>query len=123
MPPQFNPDGAAWIDPGLGGFLATRPEWSNMAAENMGKHKVPTLRNVAAPNIGFPKAYMRNGVFKSLREVVHFYNTRDVIAEGWPIPEVTENVNKTELGNLGLSATDEDHLVKFMKTLTDGYIP
>ena len=42
----INPEGADWIDPGLGGFLQTRPEWEDMADANMGKHKVPTLRNV-----------------------------------------------------------------------------
>ena len=45
-----------------------------MAAENMGKHKVPTLRNVAkVPSRGFRKSYLHNGVFKTLKEVVNFY--------------------------------------------------
>jgi cytochrome c peroxidase len=118
----INPQGAVWVDPGLGGFLANHPNsaWQAMAAENMGKHKVPTLRNVAkGPGNGFPKAYMHNGVFKSLEEVVHFYNTRDV--ETWPAPEVTANVNTDELGNLGLTADEEAAIVAFMKTLSDGY--
>lgn len=118
----INPEGADWIDPGLGGFLSTRPEWASMADENRGKHKVPTLRNVAkAPGSGFPKAFMHNGVFKSLEEVVHFYNTRDV--EDWPPPEVPENVNTDELGDLGLTAEEEAAIVAFMKTLSDGYKP
>jgi cytochrome c peroxidase len=118
----INPEGAAWIDPGLGGFLETRPEYADQAGENMGKHKVPTLRNVdKRPGQGFPKAYMHNGVFKSLKEVVHFYNTRDVA--DWPPPEVSENVNTDELGNLGLSPEEEDAIVAFMKTLSDGYKP
>ncbi len=116
-----NPEGANWVDPGLGGFLATRPEWADKAAENMGKHKVPTLRNVdKRPGNGFPKAYMHNGVFKSLKEVVHFYNTRDV--EDWPPPEVPENVNTDELGDLGLTDEEEDAIVAFMQTLSDGYV-
>ena len=118
----INPLGAAWIDPGLGGFLASHPNptWQAMWEENMGKHKVPTLRNVATgPGKGFPKAYMHNGVFKSLEEVVHFYNTRDV--EPWPAPEVAENVNEDELGNLGLTPEEEAAIVAFMKTLSDGY--
>lgn len=116
----INPEGADWIDPGLGGFLETRPEWQDFAEENMGKHKVPTLRNVdKRPGNGFPKAYMHNGVFKSLKEVVHFYNTRDV--ESWPPPEVPENVNTDELGDLGLTLEEEDAIVAFMKTLSDGY--
>jgi cytochrome c peroxidase len=109
-----------FIDPGLGGFLATRPEYQMYAAENMGKHKVPTLRNVdKRPGNGFTKAYTHNGVFKSLKEVVHFYNTRDV--ESWPAPEVAENVNTDELGNLGLTEAEENAIVAFMKTLSDGY--
>ena len=87
----------------LGGFLATRPEWSDKAEDNVGKHKVPTLRNVdKRPGKGFPKAYVHNGVFKTLKEVVHFYNTRDV--ESWPPPEVPQNVNNDELGDLGSTA-------------------
>jgi cytochrome c peroxidase len=135
----INPDGADWIDPGLGGFLETRPEWEAMAAENYGKHKVPTLRNVdkrpgnyagegerdkweglnPTASEGFPKAFMHNGALKSLKEVVHFYNTRDV--EEWPPPEVAENVNTDELGDLGLTDAEEDLIVLFMKTLSDGY--
>lgn len=118
----INPEGADWIDYGLGGFLETRPEWAGLAAVNMGKHKVPTLRNVdKRPGNGFPKAYVHNGVFKSLKEVVHFYNTRDV--DSWPPPEVSENVNIVELGDLGLTPEEEDAIVAFMKTLSDGYKP
>lgn len=118
----INPEGDAWIDPGLGGFLETRPEYAAMVAENMGKHKVPTLRNVdKRPGNKSPKAYMHNGVFKSLKEVVHFYNTRDVAA--WPPPEVAENVNTDELGDLGLTDAEENAIVEFMKTLSDGYVP
>jgi len=134
----INPEGIGWVDPGLGGFLATRPEWSDHATENLGKHKVPTLRNVDRRfGEGFPKAYAHNGYFKSLKAIVHFYNTRDVnptcadseftlekdaLAQGcWPAPEVAENVNTDELGNLGLSAEGEDAIVAFMKTLSDGF--
>ncbi len=118
----INPMGGNWIDPGLGGFLETRPEWEDMAAENYGKHKVPTLRNVGKrPGDGFIKAYMHNGVFKSLKEVVHFYNTRDV--KNWPPPEVADNVNTDELGDLGLSQKEETLIAVFMETLSDGYKP
>lgn len=112
--------GAEWIDKGLGGFLETRPEYESMAAENMGKHKVPTLRNVGKKNgNGVPKAYTHNGVFKSLKEVVHFYNTRDV--ETWSPPEVPVNINTDELGDLGLTDIEEDAIVAFLNTLSDGY--
>jgi cytochrome c peroxidase len=116
-------DNPLFIDEGLGGYLATRVDsWSDYADENMGKQKVPTLRNVdKKPGLGFTKAYMHNGVFKSLKEVVHFYNTRDV--ETWPEPEVSETVNHDELGNLGLTNEEEDAIVAFMCTLSDGYVP
>ena len=55
-----------------------------------------------------------------MKEITHFYNTRDV--EPWPSPEVPVNVNHDELGNLGLSAEEEADIVAFMKTLTDGYV-
>lgn len=131
---DFNPAGDAWVDPGLAGFLATRPEWADLASANLGKQRVPTLRNVdLRPSSHFVKAYAHNGYFKSLKTVVHFYNTRDVLptcasasASGvgqrcWPAPEVAANVNRVELGNLGLSDEEEDELVAFLKALSDGY--
>jgi cytochrome c peroxidase len=135
----FNPDGFDWIDEGLGGFLASRPEYAGVAEENRGKQRVPTLRNVAAaPFPGAIKAYTHNGYFKTLKQVVHFYNTRDVkpacadpftpvdmaIAMNcWPAPEVSANVNTEELGNLRLTDAQEDAIVAFMETLTDGWTP
>lgn len=124
MPSEFNPEGAQWVDKGLGGFLATQKEWEKHADANMGKHKVPTLRNVdrrLSPD--FVKAYGHNGYFKSLKEIVRFYNRRDVRPAAWPPPEVGENVNTTELGDLRLTDSEEDAIVAFMRTLTDGYVP
>ncbi len=121
----INPLGADWIDFGLGKFLERRPEWAHLAYENDGKFRVPTVRNVdKRPGPGFPKAYMHNGAFKTLEEVVHFYNTRDVPEEGWPPPEVDRNVNRellegVPLGNLELDSEAEDAIVQFLKTLTD----
>ncbi|MHB8791167.1 MAG: cytochrome-c peroxidase [Desulfobulbaceae bacterium] len=136
MPKDFNPDGAAWADPGLGGFLADVPRFAHLAEENLGKHKVPTLRNVdKRPSAGFVKAFGHNGVFKSLKEVVHFYNTRDVLPtceatpdakpglNCWAKPEVAANLNTEELGNLGLTEEEEWAIVAFMQTLNDGWLP
>ncbi len=134
----FNPLGAAWIDLGLGGFLATRLDYAPFANVNYGMHKVATLRNVdKRPSAGFVKAYSHNGYFKSLKRIVHFYNTRDVLprctssvtdAEAemmgcWPLPELALNMNTKELGNLGLSPADEDAIVAFLAALSDGYMP
>jgi cytochrome c peroxidase len=84
------------------------------------------------PTPDFVKAYMHNGYFKSLKEVVHFYNTRDVLPRCaandpgekitcWPAPEDATNLNRRQLGDLKLTDQEETALVSFMKTLTDGY--
>jgi cytochrome c peroxidase len=122
----INPEGATWVDLGLADVLRTSddPAWRDKAQESRGKHKVPTLRNVdKRPSPDFPKAYLHNGVFKSLEEVVHFYNTRDVPGAGWPAPEVPQNVNTAEAGNLKLTSQEEAAIVAFLKTLSDNYTP
>ena len=112
----------SFIDQGLGGFLGTRADHQMFAEENLGKQKVPSLRNVdKRPSPGFAKAYTHNGYFKTLEGIVHFYSTRDVkpvcpgpyteaqalAANCWPPPEVSENVNHDELGNLHLTPDQE----------------
>jgi cytochrome c peroxidase len=138
-----NPSGAMVIDSGVGFFLRKLKslsgqlnpdsEWVKLAPKLDGKFQVPTLRNVdTRPTAEFVKAYMHNGYFKSLKEVVHFYNTRDVLPKCnagdagekvscWPAPEDSTNLNKRQLGNLKLTDQEEDALVSFLKTLTDGY--
>jgi cytochrome c peroxidase len=138
--PEFIPQGFSWIDLGLGFFLASRVEYQQYAAANNGKQKVPTLRNVDKwdQTLGEQvKAYSHNGYFKSLWQIVHFYNTRDAkpacanaftlvedaLTQGcWPVPEVPVNVNTKELGNLHLTSAQEDAIVAFMKTLSDGFM-
>jgi cytochrome c peroxidase len=140
-----NPDGSTFVDGGVGSFLAkgrqlSQPSavdarWLALAPENQARIRVPTLRNVdKRPYPGFVKAYGHNGYFTSLKGIVHFYNTRDILArcppqapsEGvtcWPAPESTANMNTSRVGRLGLSDAEEDSLVSFMQTLTDGYMP
>ncbi len=108
LPKALNPDGYKYIDRGLGAFLKKPSE--------DGKFRVPSLRNVALTG-----PYMHNGVFKTIRQVVSFYNTRDVAP--WPKPEVSANLNKEELGDLGLSEEEIDQIVAFLLTLTDGWKP
>src|SRR5437016_12750921 len=110
---------------------APTTQLTQMAASFKGKFKVPTLRNVdKRPSPDFVKAYMHNGYLKSLKEVVHFYNTRDAFPHCppgspgekvtcWPAPEVPANEN-TVIGKLGLTEKEEDQIVSFLRTLTDG---
>jgi cytochrome c peroxidase len=124
------------IDLALGDFLrspeATAKGFGGLAEANDGKHRVPPLRNVdKRPDASFVKAYGHNGYFKTLKQIVHFYNTRDVLQPCetarvakvgqtcWPAPEVEQNVNREELGNLRLSDQEEDAIVAFLKTLSD----
>ena len=83
---------------------------------------MPTLRNVDKRlDPATVKAFGHNGFFKSLEDIVHFYNTRDVST--WPAPEVAANINSDELGNLGLTLAEEQAIVAFMRTLSDGWVP
>ncbi len=120
MPTDINPDGEDWIDYGLGGFLKSAGFLPEVYEPEMGKHKVPSLRNVdLRPYPEFVKAFGHNGFFKSLEEITRFYNTRDADPL-WPEPEYPATINTDELGNLGLSAEEEAFIVLFMKTLSDG---
>jgi cytochrome c peroxidase len=140
-----NPAGSSFVDGGVGNFLtkghllsqpsAVDSRWLRLAPDNQARFRVPTLRNVdRRPSPTFVKAYGHNGYFTSLKSIVHFYNTRDVLArcrpddpgEGttcWPAPESTANMNTKRMGQLGLSDAEEDALVSFMQTLTDGFMP
>lgn len=151
----INPQGAAFVDEGLGGFLKTLAQdgsWrssphlpdamkkltgadlAKLAVQNLGKQRVPTLRNVdKRPRADSPKAYMHNGYFKTLEGLVHFYNTRDklrrcpgdltereALAQNcWPAPEISQNVNTADLGDLGLTSSEEAAVVAFLRTLSD----
>jgi cytochrome c peroxidase len=139
-----NPLGSSFVDGGVGTFLsqghllsqpsAVDARWLKLAPDNQARIQVPTLRNVdKRPYPAFAKAYGHNGYFTSLKAIVHFYNTRDVLprcqphdpGEGttcWPAPESTDNMNRSKVGHLGLSEAEEDALVLFMQTLTDGFM-
>ncbi len=169
-PNGYNPLGRKFIDWGLGGnavgsldgtkFFNTTP---GDIHKFRGLFQTPTTRNVdVRPDPKFVKAYMHNGVLKSLQEVVHFYNTRNIAVDVngnqvafdlrngppvgytpiWPAPEVLANVQNVagytpaqaaakgttgvtaengQVGNLGLTASQEADLVNFLKILSDGY--
>jgi cytochrome c peroxidase len=172
-----NPFGFGFRDLGLGTFLrsgfgsAPNPvsDWIPLAPTVDGQMQVSTARNVAmvplcppgspancvacptteAPGPFFQKEFFHNGYIKSLKQLVHFYNTRDVFSQNvasgqcppgmiervncWPVPEVpgvgfgtnqgvfqSSTVDMT-VGNLGLSSAEEDQIVAFLQTLTDGF--
>jgi cytochrome c peroxidase len=127
-----------FVDNGLGAFLERSGYAEEVYGPELGKVKVPTVRNVGLrPYPSLTKAFAHNGYFKSLAGIVHFYNTRDVkptcsgdyteaqalAADCWPPPEVPMNVNTDELGDLGLTPEEEAAIVAFMKALSDGYTP
>jgi cytochrome c peroxidase len=92
------------------------------------------VRNVGVGLPDITKAFGHNGYFKSLDAIVHFYNTRDTLprcettkgaqpgVNCWPAPEVDTNVEKATMGDLGLTADEEQAIVAFLKTLSDGYV-
>ena len=103
--------------------LEENPDFSN--AENRGKFKTPTLRNVAITS-----PYMHNGIFQELRTALLFYNfhliknesalTNPETKEYWGNPENSDNIND-DLLTLGqpLDAAKVDSLIAFLKLLTD----
>jgi cytochrome c peroxidase len=96
----------------------------------------PQCPTTEAPGPYFQKEFFHNGYIKSLKQLVHFYNTRDVypfpVESGecpagtvekvtcWPSPEVPQNRDMT-IGMLGLTDTEENQIVAFLQTLSDGY--
>jgi cytochrome c peroxidase len=151
-----NPFGFGYRDLGLGTFLrsgfgaAPNPNstWIPFAPTSDGQFQVSSARNVAmtppqcpTTEAGttpfFQKQFFHNGYIKSLKQLVHFYNTRDVfpfnVTSGncpagtiekvncWPMPEVRNNLDMTT-GKLGLTDTEENQIVAFLQTLTDGFV-
>jgi cytochrome c peroxidase len=149
-----NPYGFGYRDLGLGTFLRSgfgaapspNSNWTQYAPTSDGQMQTSSARNVAmvpakcgsteAPGPYFQKEFFHNGYIKSLKQLVHFYNTRDVypfpVTSGhcpsgtvervtcWPEPEVPNNKDMT-VGSLGLTDQEEDQVVAFLETLTDGY--
>jgi cytochrome c peroxidase len=150
-----NPYGFGYRDLGQGNFFRSgfgsgpnpNATWIQYAPTADGQFSVMTARNVGlappkcstteAPGPYFQKEFFHNGYIKSLKQLVHFYNTRDVYANPgvtsghcpagttervncWPESEVPNNIDMTT-GNLGLTDQEEDQIVTFLQTLSDGY--
>ena len=151
-----NPFGFGFRDLGMGTFLRSGPgswpnpnvSWRQFAPLTDGQMQVSSARNVAltppqcptteAPGPYFQKEFFHNGYIKSLKQLVHFYNTRDKpgfafdVTSGhcpdgttekvncWPRAEVPNNIDMTT-GNLGLTDQEENQIVAFLQTLSDGF--
>jgi cytochrome c peroxidase len=162
-PQGYNPAGDHYIDLGLGavlyperglppGNIGPGSDGRGDFLQCNGEFRVPSLRNVdKRPDPDFVKCYMHNGFFRTLKQVVHFYNTRNLTNRNeiidltsanpyatikgkplWPLPEVPSPVTlqnpagrpnsvTTRVGNLNLTDAEEDDLVAFLQTLSDGY--
>ncbi len=125
-----NPLGFGYRDLGLGTFLRSgfgswdnpNSTWTQFAPITDGQMQTMTARDVGltppqcptteAPGPYFQKELFHNGYAKSLKQLVHFYNTRDVfpfpgVTSGhcpatttekvncWPEPEVPNNIDMT----------------------------
>lgn len=73
-----------------------------------GKFKTPGLRNIAVT-----APYMHNGMFKTLEEVVEYYNDPSKVVVNYV------NIDSALKKPLGLTGTEMKDLVAFLKTLTD----
>jgi cytochrome c peroxidase len=138
MPTEWNPDGENWVDYGLGGYLQSAGYDPQVYEPELGKQKVPTLRNVdLRPSEDFIKAYGHNGYFKSLEDIVFFYHWRAMMDNGmcggmgggmgggmcdgmedmFPSPEVNQNLATLSM----FPRMQIDNIVAFLRTLSDGY--
>lgn len=136
VPPNYE---AASFDPNApdAGLSAHTDPEHVAGSPQAGAFRTPTLRNVdKRPWSGFIKAYMHNGYFKRLEDVVHFYNTAAIkqdpercppgtsarqarARDCWPAPELDTSIPRGLVGDLGLSADEEAAIVAYMRTLTD----
>jgi len=97
-------DGITWTDRGR--FEITKD------SSDLGKFKTPSVRNVA-----LTAPYMHNGQFKTLEEVVDFYdNPYDFVAN--PI-----NLDTLMVEPLNLTDLEKTDLVNYLHALTDQTFP
>jgi cytochrome c peroxidase len=96
-----------------------------------GKFRMPTLRNVAER-----PAFMHNGFFKSLDQVVRFYSTRNSNPQFWYGQTQSNDLPAQYLGNVetlkapfnraagagpALTEAEISDIVAFLHTLSDGF--
>jgi cytochrome c peroxidase len=124
----------AFFDLGLCGPERTPPQPpAGISIDSLcGKFRVPTLRNVAER-----PAYMHNGFFTDLTEVVRFYSTRNTNPQHWYGPSgIPNDLPARYLGNIAhvrppfnrsasagpvLTEGEVADVVAFLHTLSDGF--
>ncbi len=91
------------LDPDMGKFALYK--------KDLHKHafKTPTLRNIV-----LTAPYMHNGVYKTLEEVVEFYNKGGGVGLGLDVPNQTLPPDP-----LNLTQQEKQDLIAFLHTLTD----
>ncbi|SHN10684.1 cytochrome-c peroxidase [Flavobacterium xinjiangense] len=97
------PDTHKKLDADLGRFELTHAE------VNRYSFKTPTIRNIELTG-----PYMHNGVFKTLEEVMDFYNDGGGKGSGFNLENQTLPEDK-----LNLTSIEKKQLIAFMRTLTD----
>ena len=89
-----------------------------------GKFRMPTLRNVAER-----PAFMHNGFFRDLRDVVRFYSNRTITSTSNDLPakyqanieKVKAPFNRVATDGPALTEPEVNDIVAFLRTLSDGY--
>lgn len=124
FPPQFNGVKPPFVSsefevigvPSSTLFIALNPDTGrygvNPAFETRHAFRTSTLRNIAKTG-----PYMHNGVFKSLSEVVDFYDAGGGAGLGLKVTNQTLSSD-----SLHLSPLEKKHLILFMESLTE-HIP
>lgn len=94
-------DSQNYVDKGLGGI--------NGNPNDYGKFKIPSLRNIA-----LTAPYMHDGRFKTLEEVLSFYNE-----QVHPSINVDRKMSSAQRGGVHLSPLEQKQIIAFLHTLTD----
>ena len=133
IPRNANP---SFFDLGLCGPDRTKPALTSNVPANISIEKFcGTFRMTSLRNTAERKAWMHNGFFKDLRDVVSFYATRNSDPKRWYGPKATPNDLPTAyVGNIindrvpfnrqatagpALKEREIDDVVAFLKTLSD----
>ena len=133
IPQNANP---SFFDLGLCGPQRSRPALgSELTAGTSIEQFCGTFRVVTLRNVAERRAFMHNGVFRDLREVVGFYATRNSNPQRWYGPAGVPNdlpaayvgnilhdrppFNRTPEAGPALTRTEVDDIVAFLHTLSD----